>query len=178
MKKYELTNETLEWNGCTLHRIRALRDFGDVRTGDLGGWVESEHNLSHEGNCWLYDDAKAYDGAWLAGEAKAYDSAELIDHAHAFGNARLSGDVHVYGTVCFSGDMYATRDVMYIDNWGWPVTISDNHINIWHHAHTIDEWATFSDEEIAEMHVDALGWWKEFGDTLLDIAKKHQKGEI
>ena len=32
-RKYELTNETKEINGCTLHRIVALRDFGNVKKG-------------------------------------------------------------------------------------------------------------------------------------------------
>lgn len=38
-----------------LHRIRALRDIRPgVRAGDLGGFVESEHNLSFEpgDNAW------------------------------------------------------------------------------------------------------------------------------
>ncbi|EJF84065.1 hypothetical protein MCU_00733 [Bartonella elizabethae Re6043vi] len=37
-KKYELTDETIEVDGHTLHRIRALKDFGDLKTGDLGGF--------------------------------------------------------------------------------------------------------------------------------------------
>lgn len=46
MKKYELTNETKIFNGVELHRIKALKDFGDVKKGDLGGWLEKEENLS------------------------------------------------------------------------------------------------------------------------------------
>lgn len=46
-KKYELIDETQEWNGRILHRIRALADFGDVKAGELGGWIEKEENLSH-----------------------------------------------------------------------------------------------------------------------------------
>lgn len=49
MKKYELTDKTMEINNRTLFRIRALRDFGNVKAGDLGGFVETEDNLSHEG---------------------------------------------------------------------------------------------------------------------------------
>ena len=49
-KKYELTDETMEWEGHTLHRIKALRDFNYVKAGDLGGWVESEDNHY----CYLY----------------------------------------------------------------------------------------------------------------------------
>ena len=50
-KKYELTNLTREWNGRTLHRIKALKDFNGVKAGDLGGFIEKEDNLSHDGNC-------------------------------------------------------------------------------------------------------------------------------
>lgn len=64
MKKYELTDETMELFGRKLYRIKALRDFGDVAKGDLGGWIESEANLSQEGECWVYDDA------WVLGEAR------------------------------------------------------------------------------------------------------------
>ncbi|MBB4077368.1 hypothetical protein GGR08_001699 [Bartonella fuyuanensis] len=36
-KKYELTNENRVVSGVTLHRIKALRDFSDVKAGSLGG---------------------------------------------------------------------------------------------------------------------------------------------
>ena len=38
----------------------ACKDFGNIKKGDFGGYVESEKNLSHEGNCWVYDGAKVY----------------------------------------------------------------------------------------------------------------------
>ena len=46
MKKYKLLARAE--NG--LYRIRALRDIPeiDVKAGDLGGYVESENNLSHD----------------------------------------------------------------------------------------------------------------------------------
>lgn len=50
MKKYELTKEFIEHCGRRLFRIRALIDFGNVKAGDLGGYVEKEENLSQEGN--------------------------------------------------------------------------------------------------------------------------------
>jgi len=56
--KYKLTDETIEADGCSLHRIEALRDFGEVKAGDLGGFIESESNLSHTGNAWVYGDTK------------------------------------------------------------------------------------------------------------------------
>ena len=47
MKKYKLTDEKIEWYGRTLYRIIALISFGDVKEGDLGGFIEKEENLSH-----------------------------------------------------------------------------------------------------------------------------------
>jgi len=175
-RKYELTNETLKWHGRTLHRIRALRDFGDVKAGDLGGWVESEDNLSHRGNCWLYGEAKAYDEAHLFDNSCAYDSAELSGRARTHDNARLSGRAHAYGNACLAGDMYATRAVVCIGDWRGYATISDNHINIWYHVYTIDEWSQFSDRELAANARGVMEWWKEWGNTILTIAKEHREG--
>lgn len=62
-KKYKLTEETLKIYGHVLHRIMALRDFGDVRKGDIGGWVENEGNLSHDDDCWVYNKAEVYGDA-------------------------------------------------------------------------------------------------------------------
>jgi len=49
-KKYKSTGETIQHDGVTLHRIQALRSFGDVKEGDIGGWIEKESNLWHDGN--------------------------------------------------------------------------------------------------------------------------------
>ena len=72
MKKYELTDETIEVYGTALHRIKALKDFGNVKKGELGGYVESEHNLSQEGNCWVCGNAK------VCGNAEVYGDADYI----------------------------------------------------------------------------------------------------
>lgn len=58
MKKYVFTDETVKTaEGFILRRIKALRDFGDVKAGDLGGFIEKESNLSHDGNAWVFGDA-------------------------------------------------------------------------------------------------------------------------
>lgn len=49
-KKFELTSDTKDTELRQLYRIKALIDFGDVKAGDLGGFVEKEENLSHSGN--------------------------------------------------------------------------------------------------------------------------------
>lgn len=44
-KKYKLLeDDTIEVDGHTLYRIRALRDFGNISKGTIGGYIESEKN--------------------------------------------------------------------------------------------------------------------------------------
>lgn len=71
-KKYILTDETKMQAGKRLYRIKAIKDFLDVRVDNLGGWIEKEENLSHEGNCWVYGDAMVYENAHV------YDDAALM----------------------------------------------------------------------------------------------------
>ena len=98
MRKYDFTGETLEWYGRTLKRIRALKDFGDVEKGDIGGWIEKEENLSHIGDCWVYDSAKVYDSAEVYGSAKVYGSAEVSCLAEVYGSAKVYGSAEVTTT--------------------------------------------------------------------------------
>ena len=76
-KKYELTDEVIEVDDVELRRIRAVRNFGDVKAGDLGGFVQSEINLSHHGNAWVCDDAKVCDNAEVCGCAGIQSSDDL-----------------------------------------------------------------------------------------------------
>ena len=94
MKKYELTNETIQIEGKKLYRIKALIDFGDVKAGDLGGFIEKESNLSHLGNAWVYDNAR------VCGNARVCDDAWVYDNARVYGNARVCGNAGV----CDDGD--------------------------------------------------------------------------
>jgi hypothetical protein len=86
MKKYEFTGETktinLFFRTATLHRIRAVTEFGFVKVGDLGGWIEKEENLSHVGNAWVCDDAEVYDDAKVYGNAKVCGNAEVFSARH------------------------------------------------------------------------------------------------
>lgn len=96
-KKYELTDEVMVVDGHTLHRIRALRSFLEFRPGDLGGWVESEDNLSHDGDAWVYGDAKVYGMAWVYSSAKVSDDARICGNARVHGGAWVHGKARVYG---------------------------------------------------------------------------------
>ena len=96
-KKYKLTDERINHWGRTLYRIEALRDFSDVKKGDKGGFIEKESNLSHEGNCWVYDDAKVYDDAAVYDNSKICDLAEVFAYARVIDNVKVSGNSALYG---------------------------------------------------------------------------------
>ena len=95
-KKYKLTEETIKVDGTTLYRIEALKDFGDVKKGDKGGFLEKEDNLSQEGDCWVYNDAFVCENAKVCGNAKINDYAMVYGEADVCDNAEICGDMEVY----------------------------------------------------------------------------------
>ena len=99
--KYIFSNETVVYKGFTLRRIRAVRDMssdfdGVIKSGEIGGWIESEENLSHSGSCWVHLEAKVY------GKAKVFDDARVTDQAVVCENAVVSGEALVAGSSCIS----------------------------------------------------------------------------
>ena len=89
MKKYKLTSETTGCDGFILYRIEALMDFSDVKTGDKGGFVQSENNLSQLGNAWVYGNAKVCGKAEVRGDANVCGNAEVCGDAKVYGNAKV-----------------------------------------------------------------------------------------
>lgn len=97
MEKYRLTDETIDICDATLYRIEALRNFGPIKAGDKGGFVQSYHNLSQEGDCWIHGEAKVFD------KAKVYVQAQVFGRAEVCGYASVFGDAFVYGRAKVSG---------------------------------------------------------------------------
>jgi hypothetical protein len=95
-KKYKLGKK--EANG--LHKITALKSFGDVEKGEQGGFIEKEENLSHEGNAWVCGDA------WVFGDARVFGNAQVFGDARVFGNAQVCGDAWVFGNAQVCGDAW------------------------------------------------------------------------
>jgi hypothetical protein len=116
MKKYELTDETKEFDGKTLYRIRALIDFGREKAGDFGGWIEKEENLSQEGRCWVYDDACIYRNARVLNNAYVSGNANVFGDANVFGNANVFDNANVFGNACVSGNAYVFGNANVFDD--------------------------------------------------------------
>lgn len=116
--KFELTDETIEFRGRTLHRICALKDFGNVHIGQFGGYVEDSYNLSHKGNCWIYDNAivmdkaDVRDDAQVRGEAVVCDSAcicekaKVLDQTWVCDQTLVGGEAMVRDFAVVCGDSY------------------------------------------------------------------------
>lgn len=122
-RKYEFTGEICKHNGVKLHRIRALITIpGVIEAGQVGGWIESEKNLSHEGDCWVHGDAKVYGNAMVCDNAKVHGSAQVYgnatvckntsvcDNAKVHGNARLRGHAEVYGNARVDDNAYVSNN--------------------------------------------------------------------
>ena len=146
MKKYEMTSNTKEFVGRKLFQIRALKDFGDVKAGDFGGYIEKEENLSQDGTAWVfnnayvfgnaricinakvYNNAKVFENAWVFGKAKVYgntlvcgnaliyDNAQIYDDAEVFDNAQVYGNAKVFGNACVYGNARVFDDAQVLGN--------------------------------------------------------------
>ena len=98
--KYEFTEKFYPLKSkVKLHQIRALKDIPlhGVKKGDLGGFVESEANLSQTGQSWVGDKAKVYDQGYVFGRAHIRGLARVYENAKVHGNVQLSENVLVYG---------------------------------------------------------------------------------
>jgi len=83
--------------------------------GELGGYIESEDNLSHSGDAWVFNNAKVFNDAIVYGNANVYGNAKVYgsamvggeslvyDKARVYGDARVDGNALVRGYADISG---------------------------------------------------------------------------
>ena len=106
-KKYEFTGVKLILpNGKTLYEIRSLRDFGNIHKGDIGGFIEGEHNLSHMGDCWVKGHAMIFDYAFVCGNAIIGENAKIFGDAIIRDNAKIEGNAKIYGKTIVSDNVW------------------------------------------------------------------------
>ncbi|MEG9498423.1 hypothetical protein [Mannheimia indoligenes] len=116
MKKYCLIESNQEYHGQKLYQIQALRDFTaiegiEIKQGDLGGFVSGEHNLSHQGNCWIANQAKVLGQAFVSENAFVRGFCVLCDQVQVFGNAQV-----IRGYICGKVQIY---DNAFVGVKGW-----------------------------------------------------------
>jgi hypothetical protein len=127
VKKYKLTDTKKVVLGVTLFQIQAIADFGNVKSGELGGYIEKESNLSQvPGDAWVHGNAWVSGDAWISGDAQVYGDARVYGdawvhgNAWVYGNAQVSGNASVYGNAQVSGNasVYGELDIQWAR---WPL---------------------------------------------------------
>lgn len=124
-KKYVLMQD-MHPEGCysanTLKRVKAVKDFGNIKAGTLGGYIESEANLSQTGNSWVGCDSRGC--ARVEGNSKVYGNA-LVEGAGRTsdfdgnvldgycGATRISGDSEIYGNAKVLAGSYVYNGKVY-----------------------------------------------------------------
>ncbi|WNO29945.1 hypothetical protein [Bacillus phage SDFMU_Pbc] len=113
-QKYILLGEDtlIAPNGSTLYRIEAVRDFSNVFRGDLGGYIQHEGNLSHAGDCWVYDNARVYDDAQVLGNARVHGNVRVRDAAVVDENAIVHDNAKILGYAVVTGSAHVSRNAV------------------------------------------------------------------
>lgn len=161
-KKYGFTGKEKTVLGVTLKQIVCLTAFASVLVGDIGGWIESEKNLSQEGDAWVYGDAMVYGNAEVYGDARVY------------GNARVYGDAEVYGNACVYGDAeVCTKKAITISSQHYHVTITDTHITIGCQNHKKEFWESAGYDDIEKIDgKESAKLWMEMKPFIMMLAKR------
>jgi NDP-sugar pyrophosphorylase family protein len=103
--KYEfVSTDTKNVGGKTLTRIRALKSFGKVKEGDLGGYLESESNLDDRGSCWVGGNACVYEYARILDDAQVLENAQVYNKADISGRAIISKNAKVFENASVSDE--------------------------------------------------------------------------
>lgn len=96
------------------YQIMAVKEFTTidgsvVKPGDKGGYVTSESNLRHEGNCWIaenggvFDFARVSGNALVTGKSKMYMFSDVSENAIIKGDTTIGGGVKVFGNAEIDG---------------------------------------------------------------------------
>lgn len=70
--KYTFTGSVMRVDGHYVKQIVALKSFGEIKKGVKGGYIQSEKNLSQEGDCWVYPGGVVAQNAVVKDNAKVY----------------------------------------------------------------------------------------------------------
>lgn len=100
-KHYELTDETIKFDGHILHRIICTEEFCSILKGTLGGFIEGYENLDDD--AWVGDEAKVYGGAFVNSQALVVGSSCVGSRAFISGRAVVGDTASVFGSNVFIG---------------------------------------------------------------------------
>lgn len=127
-KKYIFSDKVKVVNDRTLHQIQAVRSFGEVKAGDIGGFIESESNLSHDGDCWVGFESIIGRQTYVKGNVLIGRYTSVGDQVEIDDNVRIGDDsvigrcVRIGADVCI-GNNAVIDEIAHI---GRSTTVGDN----------------------------------------------------
>ena len=142
MEKYKFTEEKMFYNGRVLKRIIRIED------NLVGGWIESEKNLSQSGKCFVYGNAKVYGNATIHGNAEVYDNAKVLGNAMICGNTKVYGNATIYGNAEVCGNAKVLGDAIIYDN----AIVYDN-AKVYGNAKVLGNAIVCGEDEIENGHI-------------------------
>lgn len=101
-----------------------------------------------------------------------------------FSTARLSGanlsganlsGADLFGSNLYGADLSGTRTAVITNLGGYFVHIDHEYIIIGCQRHLANDWKNFSDEQIANMALNALSYWKKYKKIILSLHKETNK---
>ena len=78
-------------------------------------------------------------------------------------------DANLYGADLRGANLRGAAIVIY--GMTWTIQIAKNHIRIGCQSHSLEKWINFTDDEIDSMHSDALNFWKENKEFIINKCK-------
>jgi hypothetical protein len=104
-----------------------VRQIYKLKTGEIGGWLESAANLSSYGECWVHPDAMVFENGYVCVDAHVRDNARVFGDAKIQGyasvreNALVHGYSEISGASCISGNCILSDCIV-----GHDATITQN----------------------------------------------------
>lgn len=121
-KKYEFTGKEVKLTSRKyvanklVTREHILKQIIRLSDGLVGGYIESEENLSHSGTCFIYDNAKVYGNAKVCDNSSIYDEVTVYDNAMLCGNVIVNDNVSIFGNSLLQGDILLSGKSKVYDN--------------------------------------------------------------
>lgn len=166
--KYEITSESILFEGIVLYQIKALSNIPvrSVIAGDLGGYIEKASNLAQDGECWVYPNARILEDAMALESSAVRDTSVLRGTAVIKGNSLLTGNSMMNQDELDDSMILVNEQVTQpiekekprggVD---WGTWMSDTNLHCGCESHEFSFWDRAKDSTIKVMHGKAFGWW-------------------
>ena len=174
MKKYKLLKDDfIDTYDTSFYRIQATKDFKGVKKGDLGGYIESEKNLSQEEGAWVFGNAKVYGDAWVFENAKVSESISL-SFGHTVVDVSNNNNLRILLLNSLNvvpnkdGKITLYKKVNKIDNKTFKSNYDMSFIYMIGKISKASKWDESMRSCAEGLHVSTTTYWNE-GDSLIEV---------